>query len=108
MLSPLSLSLPLFLLFLLFCLYRSFNYTLSVFDGNSTATAILTVNVLDINDNHPMFQNDTYTFHIPENTPNVLIGSVNATDLDSGLNGQVFSVYSVHELVHVLYGTLIV
>ncbi|XP_023649992.2 protocadherin alpha-7-like isoform X2 [Paramormyrops kingsleyae] len=53
----------------------------------------ITVDVLDVNDNMPIFTKDVYSASIHENIPvgNVVI-RVNATDLDDGANGEV--VYS--------------
>jgi hypothetical protein len=48
------------------------------------------INIMDINDNSPMFQNQVINLEIDEGLP---IGSeiihLKATDLDSGLNGQI-------------------
>ena len=44
----------------------------------------LTINVIDLNDNAPVFTEDSYNFTISEqNDPNILIGCVNVTDSDS-------------------------
>uniref|UniRef100_A0A3Q4AGV7 Cadherin domain-containing protein n=1 Tax=Mola mola TaxID=94237 RepID=A0A3Q4AGV7_MOLML len=52
------------------------------------------VNVLDINDNAPVFSNDDYSVTLNENTPaGTTVIQVNATDLDDGSNGNV--VYSL-------------
>ncbi|KAM9834068.1 protocadherin alpha-8-like isoform 25-T25 [Syngnathus typhle] len=69
---------------------------LTALDGGKPAksgsTEIL-INVLDVNDNMPVFTSESYSAVLRENAP---IGStilqVNATDLDDGLNGEV--VYS--------------
>ena len=58
-------------------------------------TAILTVNVVDVNDNAPMFQNTPYTFTLAENLPvdpTMAIGKVTAIDDDSGQNKEVWKV----------------
>ncbi|XP_056625273.1 protocadherin gamma-A5-like [Triplophysa dalaica] len=67
---------------------------LTAVDGGSppkSGTLMITINVLDINDNRPVCNKDIYSVTVPENT---LIGSViaqvNATDSDQGLNGDVF------------------
>ncbi|XP_059202502.1 protocadherin alpha-3-like [Centropristis striata] len=57
--------------------------------GNMT----ITVDVLDVNDNPPVFTQDSYTVHLKENSPlGTTVIRVNATDLDEGSNGEV--VYS--------------
>ncbi|KAM9376008.1 uncharacterized protein KZ484_008502 [Pholidichthys leucotaenia] len=51
------------------------------------------VNVLDVNDNSPVFSKDIYTAMLYENSPvGTTVMQVNATDLDEGQNGEV--VYS--------------
>ncbi|XP_073342597.1 protocadherin alpha-8-like [Pagrus major] len=51
------------------------------------------VNVLDINDNAPVFSKDVYSVMLNENAPvGTTVTQVNATDLDEGSNGDV--VYS--------------
>ncbi|KAM6148974.1 protocadherin beta-2-like [Erethizon dorsatum] len=50
----------------------------------------ITVLVSDINDNAPTFTQTSYTLFVPENnSPALHIGSVSATDRDSGTNAQV-------------------
>ncbi|XP_070693467.1 protocadherin alpha-3-like [Pempheris klunzingeri] len=57
--------------------------------GNMT----IIVNVFDVNDNPPVFTQDSYTVQLKENSPlGTTVIQVNATDLDEGLNGEV--VYS--------------
>ncbi|XP_027133910.1 protocadherin alpha-8 isoform X18 [Larimichthys crocea] len=49
------------------------------------------VNVLDVNDNTPVFSKDIYSVSLFENTPvGTTIVQVNATDLDEGQNGEVY------------------
>lgn len=49
----------------------------------------VTVNILDNNDNKPLFVNTTYTMYVKENSPaQSLIGSVSATDADIGRNSE--------------------
>lgn len=76
---------------------RSFNYTIDVTDGEFNDTAILVVNVVDINDNDPVFQDASYIFTIAENlpvNPTMAIGTVTAIDDDSGQNKEVWKVYA--------------
>ena len=55
-----------------------------------SSNVTLTVTVLDINDNNPVFQQaGGYNFSVDENSPaGVVIGSVMATDADVGVNAQ--------------------
>ncbi|XP_026186728.1 protocadherin alpha-3-like [Mastacembelus armatus] len=71
---------------------------LTALDGGkppkSGAMKIL-VNVLDINDNAPVFTNDVYSVMLNENAPiGTTIIQVNATDLDDGANGDVVYTFS--------------
>lgn len=55
----------------------------------ATATAALTVLVLDVNDNAPVFSSEVYHFTVSEApSPQGLVGTVSAVDKDSGLNAQ--------------------
>ncbi|XP_039518998.1 protocadherin gamma-A12-like isoform X14 [Pimephales promelas] len=67
--------------------------TLTATDGGNpkrTGTVKIHVIVLDINDNAPVFQKDTYKISIPENTAKgSLLVIVNATDADTVSNGQI-------------------
>ncbi|XP_039872402.1 protocadherin alpha-8-like isoform X28 [Simochromis diagramma] len=75
---------------------RSHRLLLTAVDGGKPArsgTMEIIVNVLDVNDNMPVFARDSYTAVLDENSPiGTTIVQVNATDLDDGLNGEV--VYS--------------
>ncbi|XP_045886256.1 protocadherin alpha-3-like [Micropterus dolomieu] len=70
---------------------------LTAVDGGSPPKAgvsQLVVNVLDINDNIPIFSEMLYKTKIAENTPvGTLVITVNATDADEGLNSEI--VYSL-------------
>ncbi|XP_073342607.1 protocadherin alpha-8-like [Pagrus major] len=70
---------------------------LTAFDGGKPArsgTMGIIIDVLDVNDNMPVFDKDSYTAMLNENSPiGTTIMQVNATDLDDGLNGEV--VYSL-------------
>ncbi|GAB1301632.1 Protocadherin beta 17 [Apodemus speciosus] len=67
--------------------------TLTALDGGSpprSGTAQVLIEVVDINDNAPEFQQPTYRVQIPENSPTgSLVLTVSAKDLDSGDNGKV-------------------
>ncbi|XP_062282151.1 protocadherin alpha-2-like [Scomber scombrus] len=73
--------------------------TLTALDGGKPArsgTLKIVVNVIDINDNVPVFSQPLYKARVTENTPfqtSILI--VTATDLDEGINGEI--VYSFIE-----------
>uniref|UniRef100_A0A3Q1HZ66 Cadherin domain-containing protein n=1 Tax=Anabas testudineus TaxID=64144 RepID=A0A3Q1HZ66_ANATE len=83
---------------------RSHRLLLTAVDGGKPArsgTTEIIINVLDVNDNMPVFAKDTYTATLNENSPiGTTIIQVNATDLDDGLNGEV--VYSSKDQDHVL------
>ncbi|XP_035807145.2 protocadherin alpha-8-like isoform X5 [Amphiprion ocellaris] len=67
---------------------------LSAIDGgkpSKSGTAEITVDVLDVNDNMPVFKEETYSVLLNENAPiGTTIIKVNASDLDEGSNGDVF------------------
>ncbi|XP_071313470.1 protocadherin alpha-8-like isoform X18 [Trachinotus anak] len=81
---------------------RHHRLLLSAIDGGKpplTGTTELLVEVLDVNDNLPIFTKDSYSVLLPENSPvGTTVIQVNATDLDDGLNGEVF--YSFGSNVH--------
>ncbi|XP_054454181.1 protocadherin alpha-8-like [Anoplopoma fimbria] len=57
------------------------------------------VNVLDVNDNAPVFSKDVYSVMLDENAPiGTTVIQVNATDVDEGANGEV--VYSFSNSVN--------
>ncbi|CAK6972385.1 protocadherin-23 [Scomber scombrus] len=57
--------------------------------ANTTATALVIVLVLDINDNAPVFSSEVYYFTVSEgSSPQGLVGTVKAVDRDSGKNAQ--------------------
>ncbi|XP_053285150.1 protocadherin alpha-3 [Pleuronectes platessa] len=69
---------------------------LTAIDGGNppkTGTVEIYIDVLDVNDNMPVFTKDTYSVVLQENSPiGTTVIKVNATDLDKGANGEV--VYS--------------
>ncbi|XP_023184244.1 protocadherin alpha-10-like [Xiphophorus maculatus] len=74
--------------------------TLTAIDGGTPAKSgsmTIVVNVLDVNDNHPVFSQKLYKASVYEN---VKIGTpiitLNATDLDAGQNGRIL--YSLIEI----------
>lgn len=52
----------------------------------SDTTSVL-VYIIDENDNGPIFDQPSYTFHVLENATQ-LVGQVGAKDEDAGLNGK--------------------
>jgi len=69
---------------------RDYNLTVTVNDTENAAFLIINVQVIDINDNDPMFENTTYNFNICENLPaGSTVGVVTAADRDSGTFGEV-------------------
>ncbi len=73
---------------------------LTSFDGGKpsrSGTLQLIVNVLDINDNAPVFSSSLYKVRVTENTPRgTKIIKLNATDMDEGSNGEVKYLFSSH------------
>ncbi|XP_060743339.1 protocadherin alpha-3-like [Tachysurus vachellii] len=54
----------------------------------------ITIDVLDVNDNIPVFTKDSYSVKLSENVPiGTRVAQVNATDLDDGVNGEVFFIF---------------
>ncbi|XP_069628977.1 protocadherin beta-15-like [Haliaeetus albicilla] len=70
-------------------------YTLAVTvaDAGSpplTTTQTFTVDISDVNDNVPAFNQTSYTMYVRENNvPTVLVGAVSASDADEGPNAKV-------------------
>ncbi|MEE6478638.1 hypothetical protein FKM82_011913 [Ascaphus truei] len=66
---------------------------LTAFDGGKpvkTGTALIRIVVNDVNDNFPVFSQDTYRISLNENAPNdFLVLHLNATDEDEGSNAQI-------------------
>ncbi|XP_042588356.1 protocadherin gamma-C5-like isoform X10 [Cyprinus carpio] len=58
------------------------------------SSKLVTVSILDVNDNPPVFSENVYSVYIKENTaPGSILASVTASDLDTGENAKI--VYSV-------------
>ncbi|KAL5013028.1 hypothetical protein ScPMuIL_011579 [Solemya velum] len=80
-------------------LARSHNVTVHCWDSglpsqHSTSTFI--INVLDVNDNRPIFTKTTYTASFLENSrKGTKVTQLYATDRDSGVNGEIQ--YSLHQ-----------
>ncbi|XP_051766351.1 protocadherin alpha-3-like isoform X2 [Ctenopharyngodon idella] len=62
-----------------------------------SGTLQIIVNILDTNDNAPVFSNPLYKVRVTENTPRgTKIIKLNATDMDEGPNGEVTYLFSSH------------
>ncbi|KAM8910611.1 protocadherin alpha-8-like isoform 17-T17 [Spinachia spinachia] len=81
---------------------KSHTLLLTALDGGKprkSGTAEITVDVLDVNDNLPVFDQETYSVLLEENAPiGTTIIKVNASDSDEGSNGQI--VYSLGKNVN--------
>ncbi|XP_069509853.1 LOW QUALITY PROTEIN: uncharacterized protein [Ambystoma mexicanum] len=80
---------------------RAFHHlVLTAEDGGAprrTSTLNITVNVLDANDNHPVFDKTVYKASLVENiSKGTLVIRLNATDLDEGPNGEIEYSFSSH------------
>ncbi|XP_035768394.1 protocadherin alpha-4-like, partial [Neolamprologus brichardi] len=68
------------------------NLILTAVDGVKPAksgTLQITVNIIDFNDNAPVFSKSLYKVRVTENsTPGTLVVKLNATDLDEGMNSK--------------------
>ncbi|XP_073477081.1 protocadherin gamma-C5-like isoform X16 [Aquarana catesbeiana] len=69
------------------------NLILTAIDGGEPArsgSCYITITVLDINDNRPVFDQSVYKINLRENLPlNTVVLSLNATDLDNGANSEI-------------------
>ncbi|MEE6478705.1 hypothetical protein FKM82_011971 [Ascaphus truei] len=62
-----------------------------------SGTALVTISVLDANDNVPTFDQSSYRVSLQENVPKgTLVIKLNATDLDEGTNGEIEYSFSGH------------
>ncbi|XP_039181769.1 protocadherin alpha-5-like isoform X1 [Crotalus tigris] len=67
-----------------------------------TGTVQLVINVLDVNDNPPVFNQSVYRVKLLENTPSgSLVITLNATDLDEGINREIIYFFSNSLPLHV-------
>ncbi|KAG8439057.1 hypothetical protein GDO86_005310 [Hymenochirus boettgeri] len=82
------------------------NLTVTAFDGGKprlSGSTQLIINVEDINDNSPTFNQSFYQFSVAENSPKeTLVGRLNATDMDQGKNGEILYEFSKLVSQHVL------
>ncbi|OCT87896.1 hypothetical protein XELAEV_18021599mg [Xenopus laevis] len=74
------------------------NLTLTAFDGGKpklSGSTQLVINVEDVNDNPPVFNQSFYQSSITENAPKgTIVAKLNATDLDQGKNGEILYEFS--------------
>ncbi|XP_021144574.2 protocadherin beta-15-like [Columba livia] len=63
-----------------------------------TTTQTFTVDISDVNDNAPVFNQTSYTMYVRENNvPTVLVGAISAADADTGSNAKVtYSLVPAH------------
>ncbi|XP_062589500.1 cadherin-23-like, partial [Saccostrea cucullata] len=78
------------------------NVTIRATDSLFNTTTVLSINILDFNDNTPYFLNETYEFHIKEELYNTtIIGEICANDKDIGENAKIrFSITGGNEQGH--------
>ncbi|XP_057644524.1 protocadherin beta-4-like isoform X1 [Chionomys nivalis] len=79
-----------------------YNITITVSDMGTprlTTQHTITVQVSDVNDNAPTFTQSSYTLFVRENnSPALHIGTISATDLDSGSNAHItYSLLPTHD-----------
>ncbi|XP_040200849.1 protocadherin gamma-B1-like isoform X27 [Rana temporaria] len=76
----------------------SYEFILTAFDGGlppKSGTAIIKIDVQDVNDNYPVFSQDKYNILLHENAPlDFVVISLNATDNDEGSNSQITYAFS--------------
>ncbi|XP_030069262.1 protocadherin-10-like [Microcaecilia unicolor] len=79
---------------------RTHRLLLTAIDGGlpeRSGSAMVTVSVLDANDNVPTFDQPSYRVSLQENAPKgTLVIKLNATDLDEGTNGEIEYSFSGH------------
>ncbi|NXB84492.1 PCDGK protein, partial [Vidua chalybeata] len=79
---------------------RELNLVLTALDGGSpprSAHVQIHIDVVDANDNAPVFNQSTYKASVRENTPSgTLVAKISAYDLDDGPNGDIVYSFSSH------------
>ncbi|NXP85643.1 PCDGK protein, partial [Passerina amoena] len=79
---------------------RELNLVLTALDGGSpprSAHVQIHIDVVDANDNAPVFNQSTYKASVRENTPSgTLVARISAYDLDDGPNGDIIYSFSSH------------
>ncbi|XP_069556690.1 protocadherin alpha-C2-like isoform X2 [Brachyistius frenatus] len=76
------------------------NLILTAVDGGvppRSGTASIIINVLDINDNAPLFSQPVFAVNVSENSAaGTVVMTLNATDLDEGTNAQLVYSYTLY------------
>ncbi|NWX93525.1 PCDGK protein, partial [Nothoprocta pentlandii] len=84
---------------------RELLLVLTALDGGSpprSASVQIHIDVVDANDNAPVFNHSTYKASVKENTPSgTLVAKISAYDLDDGPNGDIVYSFSSHTLAKV-------
>ncbi|NWZ59728.1 PCDGK protein, partial [Haliaeetus albicilla] len=79
---------------------RELHLVLTALDGGSpprSAHVQILIDVVDANDNAPVFNQSTYKASVRENTPSgTLVARISAYDLDDGPNGDIVYSFSSH------------
>ncbi|NXJ50427.1 PCDGK protein, partial [Spizaetus tyrannus] len=79
---------------------RELHLVLTALDGGSpprSAHVQILIDVIDANDNAPVFNQSTYKASVRENTPSgTLVARISAHDLDDGPNGDIVYSFSSH------------
>lgn len=86
----------------------AFRLLLTAVDGGQpekSGTTLLLITVLDVNDNPPVFEEPVKRVSLLENSPiGTVVAKLNATDADSGTNGEIsylFSKYTPERILEV-------
>ncbi|KAK1789318.1 hypothetical protein P4O66_015254, partial [Electrophorus voltai] len=76
----------------------AFRLLLTAIDGGQSeksGTTLLLIKILDVNDNAPVFDEPVKRINLLENSPvGTIVTKLNATDTDSGMNGEVSFLFS--------------
>uniref|UniRef100_A0A673GBL1 Protocadherin gamma-C3 n=1 Tax=Sinocyclocheilus rhinocerous TaxID=307959 RepID=A0A673GBL1_9TELE len=76
----------------------AFRLSLRAVDGGQpekSGTTLLLIKILDVNDNAPVFDEPVKRVSLLENSPpRTLVTKLNATDVDSGINGKISYLFS--------------
>ncbi|TRY83832.1 hypothetical protein DNTS_031971 [Danionella cerebrum] len=86
--------------------HGAFRLSLTAVDGGTpekSGTTLLLIKILDVNDNAPVFEEPVKRVSLLENSPpGTLVTKLNASDLDSGLNGKISYLFSKYTPERVL------
>ena len=73
-----------------FELKSDYHFVVEVNDGELSSVAIVSIRIVDVDDNNPVFTEDTFRFHVPQGlTASGVVGTIVATDADAGINANV-------------------